>query len=183
MQSLTAKPKRWIGVSCVDWDSPALVAAGFYPDDVPVEWHLTYYANMIMACVLSPQKWLNASAQEIADWCDQTQDNFWFYLLCESPEQLEQAKACAVLFSGKLAGLVVSSTSDDALAPSGLPMLSFGREVFCYDHEQLRLAKPALLHWLGSDAAQGHGLILMSSSTVAQVTDVQTLLDLLGVGQ
>lgn len=182
MQSLTAKQARWVGVACVDWDNPQLVASGFYPDDLPADWHLTYYANYIMACVLSPEKWLNASADDIADWCDQTQENFWFYLLCHSVEQFEQAQQCASKFPSKMAGCVLSFSMDDVLV-SDWPLLHVGAEVFSYDYAQLREAKPILMGWLGSEPAQSHALVLMSASKADQVKAVQTLLELLGVGR
>lgn len=163
----------------MDWDNPQLVSARFYPDDVPTDWYLTYYANYIMACVLSPEKWLCASASDITDWCEQTQDNFWFYLLCESVEQLEQARQCALSFPSKFAGCVLSSDVD---VGSDLTVLRVGVEVFNYDYAQLRHAKPALMHWLASEGAQTHALVLMSASKAHQVKEVQTLLELLGVG-
>jgi hypothetical protein len=166
----------------VDWDNPQLVASGFYPDDLPADWHLTYYANYIMACVLSPEKWLNASIGDIADWCDQTQENFWFYLLCDSVEQFEQAQQCASNFPGKMAGCVLSFSMDDVLV-SDWPLLRVGTEVFSYDYAQLREAKPLLMAWLDSDRAHSHALVLMSASKADQVKAVQTLLELLGVGR
>ena len=176
------KQQRWIGVACVDWDNAALVASQFYPEDVPAEWQLTYYANYMMACVISPEKWQVASASVIADWCEQTQDNFWFYLLCETPEQIEAAQSCAQLFPNKLAGLLISQAMANDLIETDLVSLRIGYEVFNYDYEQLRAAKPALLTWIASEGAQAHALVLMSASSMHQLRDVQTLLELLGVG-
>lgn len=180
LQSLAAVQKRWIGVACVDWDNPQLVASHFYPDDLPADWHLTYYANYVTACALSPAKWLTAGADEIAAWCEQTQDNFWFYLCCDSVTQLEQAQQCALHFSSKFAGCLVSFDPEASVA-NDLPLLRLGVEVFHYNYAQLRAAKPALIDWLASEVAQTHGLVLMSASCAQHVAEVQTLLELLGV--
>lgn len=179
LHSLIAIQKPWIGVACVDWDNPQLVAAKFYPDDIPADWYLTYYANYIMACALSPDKWLNASADELVDWCEQTQDNFWFYLFCDSVDQFEQAQQCALKFPSKFAGILLSESSNAHLNHD-LTLLRMGIEVFNYDYAQLRAAKPALIEWLESEGAQTHGLVLMSAACAHQVKEVQTLLELLG---
>jgi len=179
LPSLATKQKRWVGVACVDWDNPQLLSSQFYPDDMPSDWYLTYYANYIMACVLSPEKWLKASANDLADWCDQTQDNFWFYLLCDSVEQLEQAQQCALSFPTKLAGFVLAS-SQSVEIKANLPVLYMGDEVFNYDYPQLRSAKPLLTSWLTSEGATAHALVLMSASCAHQAKEVQTLLELLG---
>lgn len=180
LQSLTKVQKRWVGVACVDWDNPQLVASQFYPDDLPADWHLTYYANYVTACALSPEKWLTAGSDEIVEWCEQTQDNFWFYLCCDSAEHFEQAQQYALKFPSKFAGCLVSFDLD-TIATGDLPLLRLGVEVFHYDYAQLRAAKSALIDWLASDGAQTHGLVLMSAACAHQVAEVQTLLELLGV--
>lgn len=180
VQSSMSKQARWVGVACVDWDNPTLVASAFYPDDVPQDWYLTYYANFIMACVLSPAKWRSASMEQIQDWLEQTQDNFWFYLLCETPEQVEMAQSRAAAFGNKFAGLVLSAALSKEAVSSELPMLNRGQEVFDYDYADLRQAKAQLIAWLSSESAQDHALVLMSASCAAEAHNVQTLLDLLG---
>jgi hypothetical protein len=180
VQSLTVKQQRWVGVACVDWDNPVLVASGFYPADVPEDWYLTYYANYIMACVVSPAKWQGASAAQIADWVEQTQDNFWFYLLCETKEQLELAQLRIQDFTAKFAGIVVSECLSKGLALSSDQLLVVGKEVYVYQHTQLREARASLLLWLASADAQPHALVLLSADCAHEVKNVQTLLTLLG---
>lgn len=164
----------------MDWDNQRLISSQFYPPDVPSEWYLTYYANLITACVLSPQKWQMADEQQIQQWLTDTQENFWFYLLCESADDVVQATQKMTEFKTKFAGLVLAASVDLDMNIPSVDILVMGREVFNYDATSLRQAKPALMQWLASEACSQHALILVSADQAHQVQEVQTLLELLG---
>lgn len=177
------KQERWVGVACVDWDNAALVASAFYPEEVPADWYLTYYANYITACVISPAKWMNALPEEVMEWVEQTQDNFWFYVWCDNAEQLASARLRVADFGGKFAGFVLPESFSDEQTASIPHVLVIGKQVYDYRHRQLREAKAPLLQWLTDGQTYEHSLVLLSEHSAHEVHNVQTLLALLGVNQ
>lgn len=52
----------------------------FYPDDLPSEWQLTYYATAFSCVYLPAPAWSNAATQMIAQWRDDTPERFRFLL-------------------------------------------------------------------------------------------------------
>ena len=51
----------------------------FYPEDLPGDWQLTYYANEF-SCVLMPAHYLLADDCDIEQWLDDVPDTFKFYV-------------------------------------------------------------------------------------------------------
>ena len=86
-------------------------AGGFYPDDLPEDWRLTYYANEF-GCVLVPQdQWLSADEDQWAGWEDDPVDSFRFFLEVDSgrfaeTEYRTRLQACIGILGGKCAALV-----------------------------------------------------------------------------
>lgn len=72
--------------------------SGFYPEDMPPEWRLTYY-NTQYSCVFLPaSRWQGGSPEEIAQWAEDTHDRFLFLLEGEDgaavPEMLRGRALC-----------------------------------------------------------------------------------------
>jgi len=168
---------RWVGVATLDWSAPGLTAV--YPNDLPPAWQLTWYANVAMAAVLPPQRWLLADAAMVADWCHQVQDNFWFYLYCDDAAQCKQAMRVAEYFPQQFAGLVLADGVVCAAEHAGIAVLHVGREVCWYDVPQLRQGREKIVNWL-TQLQGDHGLVLVAPDMAQEVTSVQTLLTLLG---
>lgn len=62
-----------------DWERPAW-DGGFYPGDMPADWHLTFY-NTQYGCVWLPQaRWSLISAEQARQWRDDTHAEFRFLL-------------------------------------------------------------------------------------------------------
>lgn len=173
---MSEQHSRWVGVACLDWDTPAL-RAHFYPSDVPEDWYLTYYANYAMAVVLPTERWLTADPVMIADWVEQTHDNFWFYLQVTAPDQWDAAASLVDHFAGKLAGVVSVLSPPDNYA---LPVLLEGQSVFIFNDDQLNVATPPLRQWLQSPHWGDHGLVVLPAAYSAQLSSVHTLMTLLG---
>jgi hypothetical protein len=170
----TASP--WIGVAVLDWQSPHL--RSFYPTDVPQEWQLTWYANFCMAVVISPTRWLRADAALVAQWCEQTHENFWFYMLCETSEQVNQALHLSPSFNGKLGGLILAADVPTVELIS-IPVLQFGLSALRCDDANLRATHKTIATWLASFSAI-HGLVVLEGPITGKIKEVQTLLELMG---
>jgi hypothetical protein len=52
----------------------------FYPDDLPPEWRLAYYANEFRAVVVPAALWHGADAGTAAQWAADTAEGFHFLL-------------------------------------------------------------------------------------------------------
>jgi len=55
-----------------EWDS-------FYPDDLPSEWRLDYYANTYDAIVVPASAWQSATIDEAKEWLAEAPAGFRFY--------------------------------------------------------------------------------------------------------
>lgn len=60
--------------------SPHNWAQNFYPDDLPSEWHIAYYANEFSRILLPAPLWNDVSLARVATWATDTSDDFGFYL-------------------------------------------------------------------------------------------------------
>lgn len=66
-------------VGTVNWRHPKW-RGGFYPDDLPEEWMLSYYNTQFQAVYLPAPIWTAASAAIWAQWLNDTQEGFYFVL-------------------------------------------------------------------------------------------------------
>ena len=63
---------------------------GFYPEDMPPEWRLTYY-NTQFHCVFMPSdQWRGQTDEVLAQWAEDTHDQFLFLLEGEGGEAVPQ---------------------------------------------------------------------------------------------
>lgn len=94
-------------IAARDWDHSHWQGE-YYPDDLPAEWRLPFYANEFRAILLPPQKWLAADSHELEDWLDETPEDFRFYLEIDRPdfEWTEQEGRLQILMP-KLGGIVL----------------------------------------------------------------------------
>jgi len=53
---------------------------GFYPDDLPRDWRLSYYANAFRAVLVPAERLGEASAGEVAQWREEVPEGFRFFL-------------------------------------------------------------------------------------------------------
>ncbi len=65
-----------------EWD-------GYYPDDLPADWRLDYYANEQFAVVVPYADWADEEDETLLEWQEQVSDDFRFYW--ELPEGDEAA--------------------------------------------------------------------------------------------
>lgn len=55
-------------------------AEAFYPDDLPPDWRLTYFANLFPAALLPYTDWAAADAATLSDWAHEVNARFRFVL-------------------------------------------------------------------------------------------------------
>jgi len=74
---MTSSPLVLVGAS--GWLHPAW-RSGFYPEDLPDDWLLSYYNTQVQAVYLPAAAWQAASEATWAQWLHDTQDGFYFVL-------------------------------------------------------------------------------------------------------
>ncbi len=79
MRNEIARAGQSVYVGADDWLHPQWCGV-FYPDDMPVDWQLAYYATQF-GCIWLPQtRWLAATAKEARQWVEDTPAGFRFLL-------------------------------------------------------------------------------------------------------
>lgn len=135
------------------WEWPAW-DGGFYPEDMPPEWRLTYY-NTQFSCVFLPsERWRGAEMEEIAQWARDTHDRFLF------------------LLEGEAGGAVPGALLGRALC---LPAED-GRLIWFDGRSDLKALAEELRR-----PASGPRFLISGDGDLAQLERVRTLLELLGV--
>lgn len=175
------------------WRRPEWQSA-YYPDDLPEDWQLGYYANELNAVLLTAAGWVGHPPAELAAWVDETHADFRFYLLADASVDAAAQLGLAAALGDRFGGLLwpVSPAPDDCLAPmAGLPegVQAWG------DEQGLRVAR---LEVAGLDLRARRGLldalaprlapsrpaaVILSGDdiTPASARELQTVAELMGL--
>jgi hypothetical protein len=62
-----------------DWEHSAW-NMDFYPEDLPVDWRLSYYANEFQVVMVPATRWMESGPEELAQWREEVPQGFRFYL-------------------------------------------------------------------------------------------------------
>lgn len=73
------KFSQLVFIGAVNWTHPAW-NGGFYPDDLPEDWLLSYYNTQFHTVYLPKSIWQTASESTWAEWLNETLDGFIFVL-------------------------------------------------------------------------------------------------------
>jgi len=132
----------------------------FFPDDLPDDWRLTYYANEFSAVLVPENEW-RAADVDFAQWADDVPDDFKFYLLTRSLS--EDDSIIKSLLGDKFAGFV---SADDS---RGIAFITFATK-------SLREWK----EWL--QMTEFEAIFLMDDELTAnQLLDFKALLELMNM--
>ena len=155
-------------------------ADGFFPEDLPPEWRLTYYANQFGAVLVPPDAWPAGTA--LRDWRDDVHGGFRFYLGWDdragagtARELLDQAHGA---LGDTLAAVVRYPTLELLTAGAGEPL---GSAVRCPRRRSgdMRAARA----WGEALVRQqpGSHLVILDRPTAAQLEAWRTLTALMGL--
>jgi len=80
----------------------------FYPQDLPADWQLSYYANEFPVVLVTPQEW-NFATADAGHWCEETDASFHFVveITLNSVETVPQQLDKIAGFGARCAGLLV----------------------------------------------------------------------------
>jgi hypothetical protein len=116
-----------IEVVARNWDRPDWCGA-FYPEDLPDDWRLAYFANAFEAVLVPAPTWHRTPPGRLSDWVRDVPERFRFYLELGpgdgSPVLARAAVALGNHLAGSVAGTPVpggpGSALDGCAAPSPL---------------------------------------------------------------
>ena len=99
-----------IGWEFESWDN------GYYPEDIPQEWKLGYYANDLTAVVVPESVWKQADAEDLEEMSEDIHEDFGFYFQVASslPSAGERELVKEVFADTCLGFLVEESVKVDA---------------------------------------------------------------------
>jgi hypothetical protein len=93
-------------IMSVGWEYPGWTGK-FYPDDLPVEWRLAYYANEFPGVLIPHQRWITAGSQTLESWVADVSESFRFYLEVNQVGAALEWRNKARCLGGNFGGLVV----------------------------------------------------------------------------
>jgi hypothetical protein len=125
----------------------------YYPDDLPADWRLDYYANEFGCVVLPAEVWIKADEEAIGQWLEDVEEDFMFFL--ELPAQPDDVAANLSAFAGRCAGAILpeGKPADWQALLGEIPVLSSEDtgNLKCYRHAG---QSETVLAWLASGPGQ-----------------------------
>jgi hypothetical protein len=96
---------RRLRFGTVGWRHEAWVQ-GYYPEGLPEDWQLGYYANELAAVLLPATAWVGESPQQLARWAEDVHPAFRFYLLADAGREPSRQAVLAAELEGCLGGVL-----------------------------------------------------------------------------
>lgn len=119
------------------WEHPGW-QDGFYPEDLPEDWHLGYFANSFPAVLISASELDGLEPTTVEGWLDELEDEFVFYLEADVSSELRTAfgdRLGGVLAESKISDVRTFATVSDVSLPnapeSTIFISSDDEECFC----------------------------------------------------
>jgi len=159
-QNESASIEKTIRVGACGWDHTHWLGT-FYPDDLPADWRLSYYANEFSTVLLEEAQW-RSNLDKLDEWADEVPEGFLFYLqspLDKSPEIISIKQRLGSHFAG-----IVGESSNSAMIE--------------FSSKNLREWK----EWLEQNAAQLDTIFLIDENLSAkQLSDFKSLVEMLNL--
>jgi len=159
-QNESASPERAIRVGACGWGHEHWLDT-FYPDDLPEDWRLNYYANEFSTVLVEEEKW-RSNLGKLDEWADAVSEGFLFYLkstLDKPPELIQIKQQLGSHFAG-----IVGEASSSVMIELSSKSLREWRE------------------WLEQNAAQLDAIFLLDENLSAkQLSDFKSLVEMLNL--
>jgi hypothetical protein len=160
----------------------------FYPEDLPDDWRLTYFANAFKSVLVPSAAWASAADETLRAWRADVHPGFRFYLDRPSPLDRAQCARAAASLGPALAAFVAGEGVTDSAQDAELLVLGsgdgrrFGVAARCPMplNGDLRAARD----WLRGrvEHAQPLRLVILQRPTASQLAAWHDLLQLMGLG-
>lgn len=85
--------------------------ADFYPQDLPVDWRLSYYANEFPVVLVTAQEWRLPGATAL-QWCEDTETSFRFVveITADTAEEIQPQLERVTGFGERCVGILLSTS-------------------------------------------------------------------------
>jgi hypothetical protein len=178
----------------IGWE-PGPEPEGFYPEGLPEDWRLTYFANTTRGVVLAPATWQAADGDMLARWRDDVHAAFRFYLAVDDGRVAAPlALHAAEILGERLGGWILPDGTDATalrLAPchrlvcspeaaARAPAVALAWEVPPALTRDLRGARHAA-EQIAAAAGERPAVAVLGRARFADLMRWQSLLELLGV--
>lgn len=80
----------------------------FYPDDIPSDWLLSFYANEFQAVLVPWDYVVHEDDSGLQDWIDQVGEEFEFFVEVPSSAHWQRVQRCLVPLQSQLSGVLLS---------------------------------------------------------------------------
>lgn len=156
-------------VGALGWDHAGWQNT-FYPDDLPADWHLGFYANEFNAVLVPEPQW-RANLHELEGWQSEVPDNFRFYLQMARLDEVEVEQLTQQL--GTSLGAVIAFNVTDNAADFLLPPFALVN----YASRNLREWR----EWLELHGTSLQAVFLADANLgTQQLSDFRSLVEMLG---
>jgi hypothetical protein len=161
-------------------------SASYYPDDLPADWQLGYFANEHPGAYISAVDWCADAVLLLHEWRDAVPESFRFFLECppaNAPKDLLQQAIAAL--HGQLGGWVrwtAPGAPGLLLRPTADEAAVWGRAVNC--PQTLMADLRAGARWLREQAAAAPAtLVILPQPRTAQLAAWRQMQQLLGLAE
>ena len=84
----------------------------YYPEDIPQEWKLGYYANDLTAVVVPETLWKQADPEQLEEMVEDVHEDFGFYFQIEAHwPSVEECERLKLIFADNFFGFLVDNES------------------------------------------------------------------------
>ena len=166
--------ESFLRVGTCGWDLPHWQNS-FYPDDLPQDWRLAYYANEFSAVLVPASIW-QAEQVNLEDWADEVGQGFRFYLQTGvKPPEKDQIFGVEQALASCFGGFVeIHSTNNQAITINKNTAVA----LINMQNKDLR----GWREWLQQNGPSLEAVFLNASDlSYKQLTDFKSLVELLNL--
>lgn len=114
MKQLEPNNLAYLVVGARGWEHPRWETQ-FYPDDLPSDWKLGFYANEFRCVLVPAEEWINADDAVLEQWADDVDADFsLFFELPDTPQLLPEGLES---LGSVLTGFVASTKAEQIWRP------------------------------------------------------------------
>lgn len=144
-------PSPQLSIAARGWQHPGWCGS-YYPDDLPEDWRLDYFANEFRQVLLPFEDWSVLGLDDIDQWVDATDEGFRFFVELPANGMTAHALDRLQALGPKLAGICM-----DDVASGADPVAELARLTPLYGRQPLAAVAPfaAASQWLPLDDRAG----------------------------
>jgi hypothetical protein len=127
----------------------------FFPEDLPVDWQLSYFANEFTEVLVPQASWIAAGSDLLQTWIDDVGEDFHFFLEIAKPVELALCEEKARLLRNHFGGFVLTEhiARKNGWKKYSIINQQLVRKVFCTTDASMLAAMPVITRLEGVGVA------------------------------